>query len=57
MFSQAIRAEVSAVRLLFKNRVTLLLLVVMYGALLFAGYLFVSTREATIFTVGRDARG
>lgn len=48
MFSQAIRAEVSAVRLLFKNRVTLLLLVVMYGALLFAGYLFVSTREATI---------
>ena len=48
MFSQAIKAAVSAVRLLFKNRLTLLLLVVMYGALLFAGYLFVSTREATI---------
>ena len=48
MFSETIRAAVSAVRLLFKNRLTLLLLVVMYGALLFAGYLFVSTREATV---------
>ena len=48
MFSQAIRAEFSALRLLFKNRVMLLLLVAMYGALLLAGYLFVSTREATI---------
>src|SRR5690348_15914004 len=48
MFLQAIRADFSALRLLFKNRVMLLLLVAMYGALLLAGYLFVSTREATI---------
>lgn len=48
MFLQAIRVGGSAVRLLFKNRVTMLLLVVLYGSLLFAGYLFVSTREATI---------
>lgn len=48
MFVQAIRAGGSAVRLLFTSRLTLLLLVLMYGALLFAGYLFVSTREATI---------
>lgn len=48
MFSRAIRAEFSAARLLFGNRFTLLLLVVIYGALLGASYLFVSTREATI---------
>lgn len=48
MFSQVIKAEISAVRLLFGNRFTLLLLVMIYGALLGAGYLFVSTREATI---------
>lgn len=48
MFSQVIKAEISAVRLLFGNRLTLLLLVMIYGALLGAGYLFVSTREATI---------
>lgn len=48
MFVQAIRAGGSAVRLLFTSRLTLLLLALMYGALLFAGYLFVSTREATI---------
>lgn len=48
MFSRAIRAEISAVRLLFGNRFTVLLLVMIYGALLGAGYLFVSTREATI---------
>lgn len=49
MFVQAIKAGGSAVRLLFTSRLTLLLLVLMYGALLFAGYLFVSTREATIW--------
>lgn len=48
MFSQTIKAAVTAVRMLFKNRLTLVLLVGTYGALLFAGYLFVSTREATI---------
>ena len=48
MFWQAIKAAGAAVRLLFSSRLTLLLLVMMYGALLFAGYLFVSTREATI---------
>lgn len=48
MFSQSIKAALAAVRLLFKNRLMLLLLVALYGALLFAGYLFVSTREATI---------
>lgn len=48
MFSQAMKAAVTAVRLLFKDRLTLLLLVVIYAALLTVGYLFVSTREATI---------
>jgi hypothetical protein len=48
MFSQSLNAAVAAVRQLFKNRFTLLLLVALYGGLLFAGYLFVSTREATI---------
>lgn len=48
MFSQSIKAALAAVRLLFKNRFLLLLLVGLYGGLLFAGYLFVSTREATI---------
>lgn len=48
MFVQAIRTELTAIRLLFTSKLTLLLLVLMYGALLGAGYLFVSTREATI---------
>jgi hypothetical protein len=48
MFSQGIKAEITAIRLLFSSKLTLLLLVAMYVALLFAGYLFVSTREATI---------
>jgi hypothetical protein len=48
MLVQAIRTEVTAIRLLFANRLTLLLLVMVYGGLLGAGYLFVSTREATI---------
>ena len=48
MFVQAMKAEVAAVRLLFRNRSMLLLLVLLYGGLLFAGYLLVSTREATV---------
>ena len=48
MFFEAINSEVEAVRLLFRNRTMLLLAVLLYGALLFAGYWFVSTREATV---------
>lgn len=48
MFLQTVKAACTAVRLLFRSRLTVLLLVGMYGALLCAGYLFVSTREATI---------
>ena len=48
MFVQAIRTEMMVIRLLFANRLTLVLLVMIYGGLLSAGYLFVSTREATI---------
>ncbi len=48
MFFQAMKAELTAIRLLFRNRLTLMLLVMTYGGLLGAGYLFVSTREATI---------
>lgn len=48
MFVQAMKAEIAAVRLLFRSKSMLLLLVLLYGALLFAGYLFVSTREATV---------
>jgi hypothetical protein len=48
MFVEAIKTELTAIRLLFANRLTLLLLLLIYGGLLAAGYLFVSTREATI---------
>lgn len=48
MFIESLKATFSALRLLFKSWSTLLLLVIMYSALLLAGYLFVSTREATI---------
>jgi hypothetical protein len=48
MFVEALKAAGAATRLLFRNRWTLLLLVLLYGGLLFAGYLFVSTREATV---------
>ena len=48
MFVQAIKTELTAIRLLFRNRLTLLLLVLIYGGLLGASYIFVSTREATI---------
>lgn len=48
MFVQAIKTELTAIRLLFRNKLTLLLLVLIYAGLLGVGYLFVSTREATI---------
>lgn len=48
MFAQAMKAEIAAVRLLFRNKLALLMLVLLYGGLFFAGYLFVSTREATV---------
>lgn len=49
MFLQALKTELTAIRLLFRNKFTFLLLVTIYGGLLGAGYLFVSTREATIW--------
>ena len=49
MFSQSIKAAFAALRLLFRNRSTLPLLVLLSGGLLFAGYLFVTTREATVW--------
>lgn len=48
MFVRAIKTEWTAIRLLFGSKLTLLLLVLTYGGLLGAGYLFVTTREATI---------
>jgi hypothetical protein len=48
MYSESIKAGLSAVRMLFNRRWTLPLLVAMYAALLGALYLFVSTREATL---------
>jgi hypothetical protein len=48
MFVQAMKAAVAAVRLLFGNKRALLLLVLLYAALLGAGYVFLSTREATV---------
>ncbi|HEY2961062.1 MAG TPA: hypothetical protein VGJ37_01515, partial [Pyrinomonadaceae bacterium] len=48
MFSQTIKAALSATRMLFGRWSTLIPVVALYGALLLAGYLFVSTREATI---------
>lgn len=48
MFLQAIKAEVTATRMLLKSKFTLVSLVVIYAGLLSAGWLFVSTREATI---------
>jgi len=38
----------SAVRMLFKRRTTLPLILAVYAALLLAVYLFISTREATV---------
>lgn len=48
IFLQPIIAIFSAVRLLFKSRKALGVILVAYAGLLCAGYLFVSTREATI---------
>jgi hypothetical protein len=52
MFSQSLKAALLAVRTLFKSRATLALVALLYGGLLVAGYLFVSTREATISQLG-----
>ena len=48
MYSKSITAIISAVRTLFSNRRSLLLIIAVYTGLLAAIYLFVSTREATI---------
>jgi len=48
MYSNSITAIISAVRALFSNRRSLLLMLVVYTGLLAAIYLFVSTREATV---------
>src|SRR5262245_24148965 len=48
MYSKSVNAIVSAVRSLFSNRRSLLLILAVYAGLLAAIYLFVSTREATI---------
>ena len=48
MYSESINAIISAVRSLFSNRRSLLLISAVYTGLLAAIYLFVSTREATI---------
>lgn len=49
MYSRSISAMFSAVRLLFRSRRVLLMLLLAWGGLLTALYLFASTREATIF--------
>jgi hypothetical protein len=48
MFTQSIKAAFAALRSLVRSWTTLTLVAVLYGGLLVAGYLFVSTREATI---------
>jgi hypothetical protein len=48
MFSQSIKTGFSALRSLFRSWSTLALVGLLYGGLLVASYLFVSTREATI---------
>ncbi len=48
MFSQAMKAGFTALRSLFRSWTTLILVAMLYGGMLLAGYLFVSTREATI---------
>lgn len=48
MFSQSLKAALMAVRTMFKSWTTLVLVAALYGGLLVASYLFVSTREATI---------
>lgn len=48
MFSQSIRTALTAIQALFRSWPTLFLVAVLYSGLLVSGYLFVSTREATI---------
>ena len=48
MFSQSLKAALMAVRTMFRSWTTLILVAALYGGLLVASYLFVSTREATI---------
>ena len=48
MYSQSLKAILSAARSLLRNRRVLLLMIAAYAGLLLAIYLFVSTREATI---------
>lgn len=48
MFSHSIKTGFSAFRALFRSWTTLVLVGLLYGGLLVASYLFVSTREATI---------
>lgn len=49
MYQKSASAVFSAARMLFRSWTTLPLLLAVYGALLLALYLFVSTREATIW--------
>ncbi|HKG45271.1 MAG TPA: hypothetical protein VKB02_00985 [Pyrinomonadaceae bacterium] len=49
MYTTSFSVMFSAVRLLFKSRRVLLMLLLAWGGLLTALYLFASTREATIF--------
>jgi hypothetical protein len=49
MYTKSFSAMFSAVRLLFKSRRALLMLLLAWAGLLVAIYLFASTREATIF--------
>lgn len=51
MYHKSASAVLSAVRMLFKSWLTLPLMITVYGALLLAVYLFVSTREATVVQV------
>lgn len=48
-FSESVKAIFSAVRALFNSRRTLATLLAVYAGLLGSVYLFVSTREATVF--------
>lgn len=51
MYRKSASAVLSAVRMLFRSWFTLPLMIAVYGALLLAVYLFVSTREATVAQV------
>ena len=48
MYKESVKAMFSAVRLLFRSPQMLVLMVAVFGGLVVAGYVFVSTREATI---------